>query len=152
MCKAGRLEDRALHKSMNLHKSACPESGLHKSSDVPYEAVDIEIRRLVWLMNQLPGIRTISSCSGHAWPSPEAGIVFSCGTQDDLSALIAALPPLGWHGGFIANQSQWDALTITVSSFEQTVSYSLQIDGYPQHVQRALISKVEKALETAIPT
>ncbi len=81
------------------------------------------------------------------WPSPEAGISFVVETQEHLAAFLYALPPLGWQGGFVANQAQWSALWVSLAIYKGEPNYSLNIDGYPQHAQRALICRLEKALE-----
>ena len=81
------------------------------------------------------------------WPSPEAGISFVVETQEHLAAFLYALPLLGWQGGFVANQAQWSALWVSLAIYKGEPNYSLNIDGYPQHAQRALICRLEKALE-----
>lgn len=74
--------------------------------EVAYNQIDIEIRYLVWLMNQFPGIRTVSSCAGHVSPSPGAGVEFTVERQADLAALMFALPEVGWRGGFVVGFPQ----------------------------------------------
>jgi len=118
--------------------------------ETPYSEIDVEIRSLVWLMNQWQGIETSGSCAGHAWPSPEAGICFTVDTQEHLAAFLLALPPLQWQGGFVANQAQWSALWLTLAMSNGKVIYSLKMDGYPHHVQRALIGSIEAKLKESL--
>lgn len=119
--------------------------------EVPYNEIDIEIRYLVWLINQFPGITTTASCVGHdTFPNRGAGITFSVDTQEHLAAFVSALPDLAWRAGFVANQAQWHTLWIDLAMFQDGLNYSLNIDGYPQYVQRTLVGTVEKALKKAL--
>jgi hypothetical protein len=102
-------------------------------------------------MNQLPGIRTVSSCAGHSSPTAEAGVVFVADSQESVAQLLIALRQLlGWRGGFAGNHAQWHALWVQADLHDDgTVVYRLKIDGYPIWAQRGLLEKVEAELKCA---
>lgn len=119
---------------------------------IPFQDIDCEIRPLVALLNQVPGVRTTSSCAGHSAPSAEAGIVFLVENQDVLHRLLSMLKPvLGWRGAFESNHPWWHSLWIRADLHEEAVVYSLKIDGYPLHAQRSLIGLTEAAISSGLP-
>jgi hypothetical protein len=117
--------------------------------DVPYDDIDCEIRHLIRLLNQMPGIRTTSSCAGHSSPS-EAYVAFLSKSQENLHSLLTALSELlGWKAGFEANRSSWRAVWVQASLHtEGVLQYHLRIDGHPKYAQRELIGKVENAISS----
>ena len=78
-----------------------PQTDLH--------TVDIDVRRLVSLLNQWPGLRTISSCAGHGKHElgaavTEAYVCFVADTQATVRALIDAIPNWGANATFTGFQ------------------------------------------------
>ena len=59
---------------------------------VEYEEMDAPVRRLVKVLNELPGVRTLSSCGGHETPL----------TADSL-------PPDQWHVTIVLEPAEPDA-------------------------------------------
>jgi hypothetical protein len=119
-----------------------------EAPDIPYEAIDVEIRRLVRLLNFMPGIRTVSSCAGHA-PEEEAGISFVAESQEAVGTLLKALPFVGWRGGIANNLPRTRNIYLNVFPGENdALLYVLRIHAAPFYVQRELIGEVEEALES----
>jgi len=120
------------------------------NSAIPYEDIDCEIRRLVRLVNEFPGIRTWGSCAGHA-EGEEAEIDFVAESQESASLLLSSMPFWEWSAGFVNNQPQYKTIWATVrSNGHGTLSYKLRLAGHPLHVQRVLLGEVESALSDAL--
>jgi hypothetical protein len=118
---------------------------------IPYEQIDCEIRRLVWLVNRFPGIETEFSCASHEDCNPEGYVRFVSASQRDVECLLSSLPFIGWRAGVVANQFQWHAIFVdAVLNDEKGLRYTLRFLGHPQHVQRHLIGEIEKALAAAV--
>jgi hypothetical protein len=67
---------------------------------IPYEEIDVEVRRLVQLLNRFPGILTTGSCAGHKL-GDEAEVDFIADSQEAVAALLKALPFVGWRAGIV---------------------------------------------------
>jgi hypothetical protein len=116
----------------------------------PYEQIDCEIRLLVRLINRFPGIRSEYSCAGHK-EGDEGYVTFSAESQEALSGLVTALPPLTWSGGLLANRFQWRSITLNVTiAPDGRLRYNLRFAGDPQYVQRRLIGEMEATLAAAL--
>jgi hypothetical protein len=117
---------------------------------VPYEEIDCEIRYLVKLLNDFPGIRTEFSCAGHT-EDEETYVSFRADSQEHVQAVLAALPFMGARSELVANQFRWRAVCVDVTiGGEGKLRYSLQISGRPQHIQRRLVGEVEQSLAYAV--
>ncbi len=113
---------------------------------IPYEDIDVEVRHLVRLMNQFPGIVTVGSCAGHA-EGEETSITFIADSQMLLREMLEALPFWGFRGGFVNNQPQSRVIWITAYPEGGRIVYDLRIGGTPRHVQRGVLAEVEAALQ-----
>jgi hypothetical protein len=113
---------------------------------IPYEEIDVEIRRLIRLANRFPGIRTTGSCAGHK-PEQEAEIDFVVESQEAVATLLGALPFVGWRGGIANNFPHTKTIYVNVYPRETGCPlYKLRLGASPFYVQRQLIGEVEKAL------
>jgi hypothetical protein len=119
------------------------------SDDIPYEDIDVEVRRLVRLMNGLPGIRTVGSCAGHS-VEEAAEISFLADSQDSVMGLLVALPFLGWRGGFDCNRPRWAAVSVDLSLAESGIVYHLRLAGFPSYAKLELVGAVEGSLAISV--
>jgi hypothetical protein len=116
--------------------------------DVPYEEIDVEVRRLVRLLNQMPGIQTTGSCAGHSL-GDEAEIDFVADSQEAVATLLAALPFVGWRGGIRNNFPHTTAVYLNVfPGRNYRPLYKLRIGGSPFYAQRQLLGGIEAALDS----
>jgi hypothetical protein len=69
---------------------------------IPYTEIDCEIRTLVRLLNEFPGIRTEFSCAGHA-DDEEGYITFRAESQESVHAILRALPSPPCRSELVAN-------------------------------------------------
>lgn len=116
---------------------------------VLYAEIDLEIRRVVWLLNELPGITTLQSCAGHA-ESDEAYVTFAAGDQDALSRVLDAMPFLDYQSVLTDRRIEWQCITLSVRlDDERRLVYDLRIKGSPLYVQRRALYAVEVGLLTA---
>jgi hypothetical protein len=124
--------------------------GLKVEESIPYEKIDCEIRPLIRLINEFPGIRTEFSCIGHR-DEEDGYITFQADSQESLAILLAALPFLSWRADIVANQFRYRAVWIDVSLHsDQGLRYNLRFSGQPQYMQRQLVGEMESALRTAL--
>jgi hypothetical protein len=119
---------------------------------VPYEEIDCEVRKLVRLINECPGIRTLGCCAGHEAHGNETQIDFIGESPQAIHKMLASMPFQGFRGGFANNHPQTEFIWATVTPKEGHLVYTLRIGGSPFHVQRALLGKVEAALERNAPS
>lgn len=112
--------------------------------EVPYTSIDVEVRRLVQLMNAFPGIQTYSSCAGHQ-QTPQTEVGFRAGHQGDLCRLIGALPFLGARAALL-DQPILESIYVTAELEDGCVGYKLRITGAPRYHQRELLMQVEDSL------
>jgi hypothetical protein len=126
---------------------------------VRYEAIDIEIRQLVHLLNQWPGIRTCFSCAGHEEHETggiESYICFTADCPRALRSLIDVLPNWGAKAAFFAFQPFFrhvgiEVVTLKEPALDPTVPvYRLSIAGMPLFHQRAQLKLVEDAISAAL--
>jgi hypothetical protein len=122
-----------------------------------HEEIDIEIRRLVYLLNQWPGIRTLTSCAGHGdelgWGITEAYVCFTVANQRTLRRLVDAIPNWGSHARFTGYAAMVRHVGVTVESAREMPNlsrkapvYRLVIAGAPLFYQRAQIKAIEDAV------
>jgi hypothetical protein len=127
-----------------------PFSPPNQESLVPYDAVDVEIRHLVGLLNRLPGISTTSSCAGHDVHVPQTVVSFRAESQCALCGLIQALPFLGSRGRFL-DQPILESIYVTVEhEHNRRISYQLRVTGAPFYMQRQLVGEVEQAIISSL--
>jgi hypothetical protein len=127
-----------------------PSSPSDQNSLVPYDAVDVEIRHLVGLLNRLPGISTTSSCAGHDRHVPQTVVSFRAETQCALCGLIKAMPFLGSRGRFL-DRPIMESIYVTVEhEHNRQISYQLRVTGAPFYMQRQLLGEVEQSVITTL--
>lgn len=114
---------------------------------ISYEQIDVAIRPLIALVNELPGIKTISSCAGHQ-KGEECRVVLTATTMENLARLISLLPTLGAHWWLDAGVPVLSAVWITVEgrSNGREVQFCLHLTGRPDWARRDLIDQIERAL------
>ena len=128
---------------------------------VCYDEIDIDVRRLVALLNQWPGLRTLYSCAGHGQELgagvSEAYVCFTADTQATVRALIDAIPNWGQHATFTGFQIQVRHVGITLfrptEMFDMppdALVYRLAIAGTPLYHQRAQIQAIEDAVSAVV--
>jgi hypothetical protein len=112
-------------------------------TDIPFEIIDPEIRRLVALLNRFPGISTTNSCAGHG-PGEPCYVSFRADSQEDVRRLVRVLPVWGCRAGFRENRAWSQHVGVFVA--QDPDQYVLQIEGCPLFIQRELLGEVERAL------
>lgn len=128
-----------------------------RSPECIEEDYDVDIRRLVALMNRWPGIRTIYSCAGHAVEAfrfvVEARIHFVVDTQATLRDFMDVVPEReGWthlgHYSFLYHHAWIDVTTLSEQPRldGRAVVYRLNIVATPLAYQRTKIEAIENAL------
>ena len=131
------------------------------SPRICYDDIDIDVRRLVALLNQWPGLRTLYSCAGHGQELgagvSEAYVCFTADTQATVRALIDAIPNWGQHATFTGFQIQVRHVGITLFQPKEMLDvspdvlvYRLAIAGTPLYHQRAQIQAIEDALSASV--
>lgn len=115
--------------------SACPQH---------YPDVDIEIRGLVAALNNVPGVRTLSSCSGHG--KDESQITFTAADQPSLGRLIGRLPFVGCKGRFADGHATVGAVNILVVRRGRGIAYELRVGGHPEYVRREILHTIEQSM------
>lgn len=131
-------------------RPAAPPAGRRAMSDqpaaIPYDEIDIEVRRLVWLMNQLPGIVTLWSCAGHAEDEPSY-VTFTAETQEALGEVLCVLPFQNAQMAVVGNRMHYTTLTVAARiDLDGHLVYDLHVGGTPKYVQRQLLGELERAL------
>ncbi len=124
---------------------------LDTSEELPYNEMDVEVRKLVYLLNHFPNIKTIASCAGHT--IDEAGyITIEAETQEDIGNLINMLPFWGPRAG-ITNNLPWSQHIWATVMPNKTgrPHYVLQFSGHPFYKQRELIIEIEQTLKSHLP-
>jgi hypothetical protein len=117
---------------------------------IPNEEIDCEIRQLVRLLNEFPGIRTEFSCAGHT-EDEETYVSFHANSHEDLESVLTALPFTGARSELVANQFRWRTICVDVAlSSESKLRYTLRISGRPEYIQRRLVGEVEQSLANVL--
>jgi hypothetical protein len=117
---------------------------------IPYEEIDCEIRQLVKLLNEFPGIRTEFSCAGHT-EDEETYVSFRAESLDRLEAVLAALPFIGARSDIMANQFRWRSICVDVALLsEGGLRHTIRIAGRPEYIQRRLVGEVERSLANSL--
>jgi hypothetical protein len=121
------------------------------------DVIDIDIRRLVGLLNQWPGIRTLASCAGHredAGMVTAAYVCFVAAEQREVRRLIDTIPNFGSSAAFsgfeVLVRCVWLQVGTWATPDPSALVFSLYIAGTPLHYQRAQIDAIERALLTAL--
>ena len=120
----------------------------HERIGIDYRGLDAEIRPLVEMLNDFPGIRTTDSCAGHH-DSDEAYVSFVCRDRDGLALLVKALPLTRRHN-WVGNQPQMQSVSVNTEWGGNSVRHILRIWGYPQYAQRQMIAEVEERPSIAL--
>jgi hypothetical protein len=119
---------------MNTHTGSC--------TDIDYSGIDVEVRRLVALLNLLRGIRTTSSCAGHR-PGDECQVAFRAAGLDALAQVLASLPFTGERVLWVDGHPMMQAVWITA---QQDLTFRLHLSGSPIYARRDLVASVESSL------
>ncbi len=110
--------------------------------------IDVLVRPLVSLMNDLPGITTTASCSGH--DGEDGYVMFKAASQENLISLAELLPPLGVRGGYRENRP-WSAhIAIRLGCIADEWQYTLTFGGTPSWAQRECLEEIERTLKDAV--
>ncbi len=111
---------------------------------IPYEDIDVEVRRLVQLINQIPGIKTVESCAGHE-PHNQAVIGFAASNQAALCRLLDAMPFLGVESSIWGEVPILRSICLTVEKARnKCLHHKLRITGFPIFAQRQLVMEIER--------
>ena len=114
--------------------------------EIPYEEIDVEIRRLVRLVHAVPGIQSISSCAGHD-SDAEAVVSFRASKLEAIAQLARALP---WHGikpGLVGGRPTASAILLVARHCKEFgLVHDLRLSGWPQAARWDLIGRVEQRL------
>ena len=121
---------------------------VHQVQPVPYQDIDVEIRRLVSIINGFPGLRTIHSCAGHDH-TPQTEVGFLADSQACLCRLVAALPFIGSRGRFL-DRPLLESIHVTSELEKGCLIYVLRITGSPHYHQREILISVEDSLHLAL--
>lgn len=119
-----------------------------KTTEIPFESIDPEIRTLVKLINQLPGLITTDSCIGHE-PNDSCYIAVNAESQQDFKNLIDIMPFWGRRVGLTYGEP-WQKMIWADVNVD--MRYILRIDGSPHYIQRQAVCEVEEALKKYINT
>jgi len=124
-----------------------------------WDEIDVEIRPLVRLLNEQPGIHTLFSCAGHYG---DDAVVSGYVTMriDSLDNLISLVRKIGIN--VLTGCRQWatgpdyikriylDHASIECSELDEDgVVFTLRIEGYPLRLQRERLGLIEAALSRA---
>lgn len=130
-----------------------PNNG-YRSVLVDTSEIDVEIRELVCLINEIPGVRTVASCAGHnddIWGYVEGYISFTTDNQSSLESLLSSLPRDSnfTSAGNVFEETRrlfycscWYDRDID----PQQVIYRLTFGGRPVFYQRQLIDELVRGL------
>lgn len=113
--------------------------------EIPYEEIDVEIRRLVRLVNAVPGIQSISSCAGHD-SDAEAVVSFQATDLDSLRCLVRCLPFQGVRARIWAGSPIVEAIFITTCFAGGKLTHELRVSGSPGFVKLRVIGQIEESL------
>ena len=130
-------------------------------SQIPYDDIDVDVRRLVALLNRWPGLHTLYSCAGHGDELIvgvcEAYVCFTADDQATVRALINAIPNWGTRGACTEYQTELRHVGITLfhpgtvpDVASDALVYRLTIAGAPLYYQRAQIQAIEDVLAAAV--
>lgn len=115
-------------------------------SVIPYEEIDVEVRRLVRLMNALPGIRSVGSCAGHE-PEAEAVVTFKAAELEAVARLARLLPFHGVRPRLVGGRPVVGAIVVTVRHCEELgLVHDLRLSASPDSFRWDLIGEVEANL------
>lgn len=116
---------------------------------IPYEDIDPEIRGLVKILNDVPGLRTEHSCVGHEIDE-EAYVTLIAENQTVVANLLAALPFWGWKASFADNRPISKVIWTTVDLKPNgEVRYTLRLGGFPVYQKKELIVEIERSIREA---
>jgi len=118
------------------------------------DQIDQEIKELIYTLNELEGIQTLQSCSGHSsdiWSYVEGYVAFIAETQDDLRNLLVRLPFERSQINVTQNAYLVQRLNCSCG-YDQTmcpnqIVYNLAFGGQPIFYQRKLIVDLTHALK-----
>lgn len=114
--------------------------------EIPYEEIDVEIRRLVRLVNAVRGIQSISSCAGHD-VEEEAIVSFHASDLIALGELARLLPFHGVRSKFFGGCPVMESIVITTRySDESGLTHELRIAASPRSAVFQTIARVEGSL------
>ena len=75
-------------------------------------------------------------------------VAFTADSQQNLEGFLTALPFMGPRMNLVGNNFTTEAIFIAASlNLDGHISYKLSVHGSPQHLQRALIGKIEESLQ-----
>lgn len=127
---------------------------------IPWDEIDPEIRPIVRLLNEQPGVETLYSCAGHETdPGQLSGYVtMHIDTLEDLQGLVRKIGPrvltmcYMWTRRADRPYPTRDFLSSAYIECheldEHGVVFTLHIEGQPMWAQRTKIEKIELALNT----
>jgi len=113
---------------------------------IPWEEIDVEIRRLVRLMNMVPGIRPIASCAGHDSDS-EAVVTFRAANLNAVARLAESMPWLGPKMRFVAGRPMVGVILLTVCRSDHAGPVlDLRLSAWPEIGRWDVVARVEARL------
>ena len=120
------------------------------------EKIDEGIRELILVLNQLPGIKTLQSCSGHSsdmWAYTEGYVAFTAETQDNLINLLKRLPFERDNITFSGNEYYKRRLDCSCNYSQNMrpnqIVYNLAFGGQPVFNQRLLIVELTQVMKNS---
>lgn len=114
--------------------------------------IDININALVHCMNNLRGIKTLFSCSGHKL-GEQGYITFKAVSQQSLLNFISLLPQQWKRCGWIEDKPFSVHLWVSVELMPKYgMVYSLRFSGNPFYLQMELIREIEHSLSQSVKT
>lgn len=112
---------------------------------IPPEGLDLELRRVVNLLNLIDGVGTHSSCWGHDTANQTAEIEFSVRDLETLRRLLSALPFLGVRGRLMEGPVL-ESIHVVATVKDDQVAFRLLISAMPPAARLALVREVEGAI------
>ena len=148
--------DKALIVLGNYPFKTCKFPLKVSKDPIPWDKIDPEIRTLVRLLNDVPGIRTTSSCVGHPGEGGAAdrlisgAIGFIVEDQESLRKLLdildlrTATPQITLR----ANVYEMRSIRCECGYYSEAdqIMYNLIIAGEPLYAQREMIDLLERRL------
>lgn len=107
--------------------------------------VDLELRRLVDLLNLIDGVETKTSCAGHEAANPTVEVGFAVEDLDALRRVLQAMPFLGGRGRLIHGPVV-EAIHITAVLEGEQVLFRMLISAAPPAAKLDLVRQVERAM------
>lgn len=115
------------------------------------DKLDKQVVPVVELLNQLPGIKTFASCSGHGYD--DCYIAFTCTNFESLAKVVKAVYSLRYEAGdtFDAKKHLWMVNFLPCQNRGDGLALSIDYQGEPSTKRRKIkMGEAWKGLELGL--